>query len=85
MLLNQTRRLPDSIVVDLPPTGSLSQSDDGSGQWPPPFVDTPEEDNYWQNPKPMPEEQKLPPPTQPASPVGDFQGSSSSAPSTMSY
>jgi len=80
LLLNHTRQLPDTVMIDLPPTGTLNQSDDGSELWPPPFVDSPEEDNYWQNPKPRVEEKGLPPPTQPAAPA-----SPSSIPSTMNY
>ncbi|MBN2359276.1 MAG: PEGA domain-containing protein [Deltaproteobacteria bacterium] len=76
LLLRHMRRLPDRIVVELPPTGAINQSDDGSSPWLPAFVDSPEEDNYWQNPKPVPEERRLPPPTQSAP---------ASAPSTMGY
>lgn len=67
LLLNHTRQLPDTVVVELPATGSLNQSDEGVDQWPPLLDDSPDDDNYWQNPKPRVEEQRLPPPTQPAS------------------
>jgi len=63
LLLLNAQTLPDDVRLELRPTGSFEQHDPGTGTWPPPFLWSPEEEGYWQNPAPEEASEALPPPT----------------------
>lgn len=73
LMLAFSRQLPDELYVELPATGALQQTLEPQPVWQLPEAWPPEEDDYWQNPKPSGEppssQQPLaPPPTNGAMP-----------------